>query len=470
MSGPGPTTESPNGWLFSGNHGSTNIAGNNVSAYLDAVSDNRSDSFGTTITNGVFDTLFNASVQPSTQDNRNVAVQNLFYLNNVIHDELYRHGFTEAEGNFQQGNFGRGGRGNDPVNAEAQDGGGTDNANFATPTDGKKPRMQMYLWTGLGTHQVVVGVNTYLAQGAEFGPALTDTGVNREIVLANDGVGATSDGCESFAAGAFGDKIALIDRGTCTFVVKVKNAQNAGAVGVIVANNQGDGIITMGGTDSTITIPSVFIGQSDGGTLRLSLPASGTIRLTNPAPLMRDGDVDSDIVFHEYCHGLTWRMIGQMSGPLAGALGEGMSDVCALMMNQDPVIGEYSSSDPRGIRRDPYNDYPRTYSSVTGAEVHDDGEIYGAIGWQLMQNFTGRNDTLFGYMVDGMNYTPSKPTFEMMRDGMLQAVGSGNAADQCLVWDAFAHFGVGVGSKGVVRRNTVIITESFSVPRVCGGP
>ena len=36
--------------------------------------------------------------------------------------------------------------GNDPLNAEAQDGGALNNANFATPPDGERPRMQMYLW------------------------------------------------------------------------------------------------------------------------------------------------------------------------------------------------------------------------------------------------------------------------------------------------------------------------------------
>jgi extracellular elastinolytic metalloproteinase len=75
-------------------------------------------------------------------------VQNLFYLNNVVHDILYLHGFTESVGNFQVDNFGKGGAGNDAVKAEAQDGGGLDNANFATPPDGRKPRMQMYLWSG----------------------------------------------------------------------------------------------------------------------------------------------------------------------------------------------------------------------------------------------------------------------------------------------------------------------------------
>jgi hypothetical protein len=56
-------------------------------------------------------------------------------------------------------------------------------------------------------------------------------------------------------------KIALVDRRTCTFMVKVKNAQLAGAKGVIAANNVPDGLPPMGGTDPTITIPS--IGVSD---------------------------------------------------------------------------------------------------------------------------------------------------------------------------------------------------------------
>ena len=100
-------------------------------------------------------------------------MQNLFYLNNVVHDILYGHGFNEAAGNFQVDNFGRGGKGGDPVQAEAQDGGDTDNANFATPPDGRKPRMQMYLFTGAGsTLEVVVSPSgpSYNAAGAAFGP------------------------------------------------------------------------------------------------------------------------------------------------------------------------------------------------------------------------------------------------------------------------------------------------------------
>ena len=74
------------------------------------------------------------------------AVTNLFYWNNIIHDVMYLYGFDEASGNFQEDNEGTDGLGSDYVNAEAQDGSGTNNANFFTPADGSNPRMQMFLW------------------------------------------------------------------------------------------------------------------------------------------------------------------------------------------------------------------------------------------------------------------------------------------------------------------------------------
>jgi len=74
------------------------------------------------------------------------AISNLFYWNNIIHDIFYQYGFTEVSGNFQEFNFNRGGLGNDAVQANAQDGAGFNNANFATPPDGQRPRMRMYVW------------------------------------------------------------------------------------------------------------------------------------------------------------------------------------------------------------------------------------------------------------------------------------------------------------------------------------
>ncbi len=95
---------------------------------------------------------------------------------------------------------------------------------------------------------------------------LTDPGfVGATMVAAIDGGGAsTLDGCEAITNGAaVTGNIAMVNRGTCDFVVKVKNCQDAGAVAVVVANNQA-GNIVMGGTDATIVVPAVSISQADG--------------------------------------------------------------------------------------------------------------------------------------------------------------------------------------------------------------
>ncbi len=339
VNGPGSgNTESPIGWV------STNTTiGNNVSAYLDRDNNNAADANGRPISDTQnFLQSADLTQAPTTTANQMVAVTNLFYLNNVVHDKLRRHGFNEAAGNFQTNNFGLGGLGNDPVNAEAQDGGGTNNANFATPADGQRPRMQMYIWTA-----------------------------------------ADPD---------------------------------------------------------------------------------------------RDGDLDSDIVYHEYGHGLTWRMIGNMAGPLAGAIGEGMSDVLAIYINRDDRVAEYSKNNLIGIRRFPYTNYPNTYGDITGGSVHADGEIYAATMWKLLEIWesSGRTqDELFDYVIDGMNFTPQRPAYEDMRNGILAATPT--QEEDCLVWQAFAQFGIGEGANGNESCNffgcTIDITESFDVPGgVCGGP
>ncbi|HWN93701.1 MAG TPA: M36 family metallopeptidase [Methylomirabilota bacterium] len=95
--------------------------------------------------------VFDFPMDPATDDPvayRNAAAVQLFYVCNWMHDKLYELGFTEAAGNFQNNNFGRGGLGNDALHADAQDGGGTDNANMSTPPDGSPPRMQMYIFSG----------------------------------------------------------------------------------------------------------------------------------------------------------------------------------------------------------------------------------------------------------------------------------------------------------------------------------
>lgn len=124
-------------------------------------------------------------------------------------------------------------------------------------------------------------VGDYEIAFADFGPlAAAANFPANQAVLADDGIAAASnsDGCETpfVNAAAIAGKYALIDRGTCAFTVKVKNAQLNGAVGVIIANNTA-GVSDMSGVDATITIPSVMVSQVDGNTLRANQPAVASV-------------------------------------------------------------------------------------------------------------------------------------------------------------------------------------------------
>ena len=113
-----------------------------------------------------------------------------------------------------------------------------------------------------------------------FGTAIVSP-IAADIVLVNDGTAIPTQGCANplVNAAAINGKIALIRRGDCTFVEKVKYAQNAGAIAVIMMNNVGGTPIPMGGTDATITIPSVMISDTDGNLIQAAL-GGGNVNVT----------------------------------------------------------------------------------------------------------------------------------------------------------------------------------------------
>ena len=102
---------------------------------------------------------------------------------------------------------------------------------------------------------------------AVFGPSITTTPVNGDIVYIADNT-ASHLGCNPYTAGALTGKVALIDRGTCLFTIKTKNAQDAGAIAVIIVNNVPGTPVNMGGIDPTITIPTISVSLSDGAILK----------------------------------------------------------------------------------------------------------------------------------------------------------------------------------------------------------
>ncbi|KZT60533.1 hypothetical protein CALCODRAFT_448538 [Calocera cornea HHB12733] len=113
----------------------------------------------------------------SPREYLNLSVTQLFYTANMIHDIYYRYGFDEKSGNFQQHNFGKGGKGGDAVICNAQDGSGYNNANFMTPPDGQNGKMRMYVWNtakpwrdgdleaGIVIHEYSHGLSTRLTGG-----------------------------------------------------------------------------------------------------------------------------------------------------------------------------------------------------------------------------------------------------------------------------------------------------------------
>jgi len=136
----------------------------------------------------------------------------------------------------------------------------------------------------------------YAVGTAAFGAALTAGGVSGDVVQAldpADGAGPTTfDACSPMTnAAAVAGNIALVDRGTCTFVVKVKNAQNAGAIAVIVADNAvGSPPAGLGGADPTIVIPSVRVTLTDGNTIKAQLGVGVNVSLLLDTTLRAGAD------------------------------------------------------------------------------------------------------------------------------------------------------------------------------------
>jgi hypothetical protein len=331
------------GWMGT----STVTTGNNVEAYLDTNADNVPDANNSSgLSNGHafasnqnFTFPFSTTVDPRTQ--QPAVVTNLFYYNNIMHDFSYNLGFTETARNFQVNNFGRGGTGNDSVRAEAQDGSGTNNANFATPPDGSRPRMQQYLFTA-------------------------------------------------------------------------------------------------------------------------------------PTP-DRDSSIDGDVVFHEYGHGISNRLIGNgstaLSGTQSGAMGEGWSDYWAITLNGDGAVGEYVMNNSVGIRRAVYtvpaNTVHDSYADVCagGCQVHRDGEVWAATLWDLRQTLGAATTNLL--VLNGMKFTPTRPSFLNARDGILQADQNLNGgANRCAIWTVFARHGMGVSAVG---NDGTTHTAASDIPTDCGG-
>ena len=507
-------TASPFGWHDTNGLAGADTAdttGNNVAAQTDETND---DVYVAALgevrpSNVARNFIFPIDLLQEPTAYREAVVTNLFYWNNVIHDIHYVYGFDEAAGNFQQNNYGKGGQGNDRVDADAQDGSGKNNANMLTLPEGAPPRMQMFLWAGEPILQVnspgsVAG--NYTASAAAFGEALDTTGVTGDIQLINSPgpnpgpQGEEPDhGCFP-APGTLTGKIALIRRGGCEFGQKVVSAEQSGAIAAIIYNHAqgGEALVFMGpgNAGAAATIPSIFIRHSHGNAIRNAL-ATDTVNATmKKTGVDRDSDLDNGVIVHEYTHGVSTRLTGGPSNVLClenlEQGGEGWSDWFALTMTAratdegtDPRgIGTYVSfQDPPtfggGIRLFPYSTdmsvNPQTYDSLKDAEVsvpHGVGAVWAQMLWEVYWNLVdgvpelglpGRgfrsnlydispplagNQIAMRLVMDGLKLQPCMPTFVEARDAILEAdrVNNGGAF-QCHIWKAFAKRGLGVNAQ-----------------------
>ena len=482
----------------------TTTKGNNIDAYSDrnSAQDGTNDGYDAADLRAdvtaakTFDRAYNPLLQPDASPNQiKASITQIFYVTNWMHDYWYDSGFDEKAGNAQASNYGRGGKEGDVLLAEGQDGadqGQSNNANMSTFSDGRSPRMQMYVWSGPPNHALsttpAVAFTDSLGNAA-FGPQLFD-------IKAAGAVAVPLDAC--VVAADLTGKIAVLDRGTCDFVAKAKNAQAAGAVGIILVNSAA-GVAhqppSPGVDDPAITIPLLGMSLEDGALLKTKIGAGAvSIHMKRGAETLRDGTIDNGVVAHEWGHYLHHRLV-DCGSPSCGGMSEGWADFNALLMvikggdaldttafplTQYAGVAGSDSPSYFGIRRAPYSSdlakNPFTFkhirqkaalpttaplSDVTPdmAEVHNVGEIWAETLFEAYTNllrdtkgasprlsFEQAKRRMADYIVAGMKATPPEPTFVEQRDALLAVAYARDAKDFAAMAKGFAKRGLGVGA------------------------
>jgi hypothetical protein len=205
---------------------------------------------------------------------------------------------------------------------------------------------------------------------------------------------------------------------------------------------------------------------------------------------------DADVVFHEYTHGLTNRLVGglmqghALDEPQSSGMGEGWSDFFALTVQnfhrakqgqkEKVVVGDWVVDQPGGIRTAPYDDaYPVAFGGIGGmADEHDVGEVWCAALMMMARRIRAIVGDLDGYrlswtmVVDGLKLTPANPSFLDARDAILLALDHLRDRKRLApdvykrvrraAWESFARFEMGVNAKspsadlqGIVGDNSL---------------
>jgi len=182
----------------------------------------------------------------------------------------------------------------------------------------------------------------YQVISAAFGPSLTP--ISGNLVLADDGSLSSTEACNTFTNSAeISGNIAVVERGSCTFVSKVKNAQDAGATAVVVVNNIVGPPITMAGDDLSITIPSVMISKEEGQLIIQELGNGVNVTIESTSSPILGNFVTPGI---QHINDIKVRDIGGGNSEVYVAVGESFySDSSPTSLLGVEQYGLYKSSD-----------------------------------------------------------------------------------------------------------------------------
>lgn len=269
---------SPLGWHHDGFSNYTITKGNNAIVYEDANDDNQPYPGDTSYAKGgpSLDFNFNYSIDSTVLANRDAGITNAFYWTNILHDVFYNYGFDESAGNFQYNNFNKGGSGGDPVKVETLDNfvDARNNANFGTPPDGVAPTMQVYPWLLPSFDTILITQPNAIISKIAFVPAALGLRIKAPLsgtlAFPYDATSYPTLGCSAYSnASSINGKIAVIDRGICSTISKAYQAENAGAIALIICQNETNKPFVLGGNITSTNIPVVMISKSDCARLRI---------------------------------------------------------------------------------------------------------------------------------------------------------------------------------------------------------
>jgi extracellular elastinolytic metalloproteinase len=228
------------------------------------------------------------------------------------------------------------------------------------------------------------------------------------------------------------------------------------------------------------------------GTANMATPADGsspTMNMGLVASTDRHTAFDSSVVFHEFMHGVTNRLVGgaldvfALEQPQSSGMGEGWGDYVACTINGDTVVGSWVVNRPGGIRGFRYDDaFPDHFGNLgTGrySEEHNVGEIWCAALLEVNRRIGAA--LAVQLVVDALKLSPANPSFLDMRDAILRALdaklmagqltGDQHVAARAGIWGAFARYGMGPNARTNGASLSGVVAD-FTVPPATapGGP